>query len=256
MNKFQLYQSVFGDSDAFVDFYFNRRQNAAKSYQKLIKNQTVGLVNVLDLPFVYDGQEQKYALISGLCTAPDMRKQGVMSSLLTEVLLRLQQQGYDAAILSPVDDNYYKKFGFEALSRANFVTINYTPCKQFCSKPCSEGDKQLLIEMYNNFAKNYKCHQLLSEKTLNDLIFEAKLSNTDIQIVYKNNTPIGWYFADNNVVEIAILPSLNILNNIRNLDGYKYWEYCDNGEKELFQIKTFNDTLKTQINQTFILNKY
>ncbi|MDE6968097.1 MAG: GNAT family N-acetyltransferase, partial [Clostridia bacterium] len=120
MNKFELFSQSFEDNESYTDFYFNRRKNSVKSFEEIIGHNTIALVNVADIIICNDKVQYKTALITGVCTAPQMRKKGVMHKLLSNVLDQLKKE-YQLAILSPENDYYYKKYNFKSLVIGDWI---------------------------------------------------------------------------------------------------------------------------------------
>ncbi len=118
-------------------------------------------------------------------------------------------------------------------------------------------DINLLINLYDNVTSNHLNYQFIDKNIILDLIDEYLLEDTHIQIVYKDTIPVGWFIVENNKIDICVLSDNKILNHIKNIDNYKYFEYNKNGEKELFQIKYLDNSVKpVTLNSTFVLNKY
>lgn len=257
MNKKELYNLVFGDGDKFTDFYFDKRRNKIFSYEKILNNATVGLVSVVEVNLCQNDKNYKTALITGVCTAPDMRNKGIMNNLLNEVLSDLTAKDYHLAILSPVNDSYYKKYGFKPLICGSIVPISYLSNNEITSKKATKIDTKLLLDLYNDISKEYSLYQQLTENIILDLLDDCDMSGNEITIVYKNQLPIGWFLKDGNNIEIIALPNSKILNNIKQLDGVTYFNKDLNGQKELFQVKFLNEcTPNINVNNALIINKY
>lgn len=257
MNKKELYNLVFGDGDKFTDFYFDKRRNKIFSYEKVLNNATVGLVSVAEVNLCKNDKSFKTALITGVCTAPNMRNKGIMNNLLNEVLNDLMSKNYQMAILSPVSKDYYKKYGFKPLICGNLVPISYLSNNEITSKKATKIDTKLLLDLYNDISKEYSLYQQITDNILLDLLDDCDMSGSEILIVYKNQLPIGWFLKDGNSIEIIVLPNCNILNNIKQLDGFTYFINDLSGKKELFQIKYLKDcTTNINVNNALIISKY
>ncbi len=257
MNKYELYNLVFNDGEEFTDFYFNKRRNKVISFEKIVDGSTIAIVNIVNLNLKCNNIIYKTALITGLCTAPEKRKLGIMQDLLNEVLEKLKADNYQLVILSPANDNYYKKYGFTTLVTGNYKKIKYCNDNIYTIKNATKMDINLLINLYDNVTSNHLNYQFIDKNIILDLIDEYLLEDTHIQIVYKDTIPVGWFIVENNKIDICVLSDNKILNHIKNIDNYKYFEYNKNGEKELFQIKYLDNSVKpVTLNSTFVLNKY
>ncbi len=92
MNKLELFDFVFNDGEEYTNFYFNNRRNKVVSYQINLYSNTIALVNVVDIQICSGIKKYKTALITGVCTHPNFRKQGVMQKLLCDTLDKLKNQ--------------------------------------------------------------------------------------------------------------------------------------------------------------------
>lgn len=256
MNKYQLFNQAFDDGENFVKYYFEQRNNKPKTFLKYISNELVAQINVIDLDILYHNQNLKTALISGVAVEKNWQNKGVMKDFLSEILQNISKN-YDIAILSPVNDNYYKKFGFKPLFKANFENINYSSNNDFYSKPATTDDVDILLQLYENKTKNCDLHQKITKSTLLDLILDCKTSGNQLLVLYNKNTPIGWVFVDSEIVFINTATDKNILQNIKELDKNQLCIFCKDGIKELFQIKIFNDNIKNiDICNCIIVDRY
>lgn len=256
MNKLELFDLVFNDGEKFVNFYFNDRRNKVVSYQTIKDNNTIALVSCVDISICSSNQKYKAALITGVCTHPDFRNLGIMQKLLSSTLETLKNQNYDFAILCPKNDNYYKKYGFQSLFKVNKKKIKFQCENDFLLKKASKIDTKLLLTLYNNHCKKVKFYQYLSNDILLDIIDEYEMEGCTLQLVYQKNNAIGWIATDGDKIVMTILPDLSILNNLKQLNDFYYFEPNSNGEKELFQIKYLNNNDKIDTNSICILNRH
>lgn len=257
MNKLELYESIFCDGSNYTDFYFNKRRNKVTTYTKTIGDDTIALVGVVDITLSSNKQAYKSALITGVCTATLMQGKGVMQELLANTINDLKSKGYVMLILSPMQDNYYKKYGFESLVKGNIITLNYNGSHNYSTKNACKNDATLLLDLYNNIMSKYNNFQIVNQEIIDDFLDETTIDNNNIQILYKANIPIGWIIVENNEITHAVVERIEILNNFKHLDKCKCFNFDINGRKDLFQIKYLDNNLKRfKLNNTFILNKY
>ena len=119
MNKLELlilYLMTAKNTQTFISI---TGVNKVVSYQINLYGNTIALVNVVDIQICSDSKKYKTALITGVCTHPDYRHTRSYTKLLLSTLDKLKNQNYDFAILSPKDDNYYKKYAFKSLVKGN-----------------------------------------------------------------------------------------------------------------------------------------
>lgn len=117
----RLWELCFEDSPEFVDFYFEHvfdPHEAYLYYDELGRGMAHLHAKVYE---IYTGGEAGSSLsafyVSGACTHPDHRGQGVMASLMAEVMRAEAEQGRQIAFLIPADEDlrvyYHKHFGFQ-----------------------------------------------------------------------------------------------------------------------------------------------
>lgn len=257
MNKQELYNLVFEDGEQYTRFYFEQRRNKAHSLTTIIDGQVVALASYVDLAISDGKNNYKTALISGVCTHPDMRGKGVMQILLDNLLEQLQTLQYDIALLSPVKDNYYKKYGFESLIKGDLKQIIYQNRSNYTLQNASKIDTKTIFDLYGKHCKNTTYSQVLTQDIVLDLIDEFSMGNSAIWLVLQNNNTIGWIATSDKNIEIAVLNDLNILSNLKQLENYTYYLPNVNGQKDLFQIKYLKNSIKKiNLNDITLLNKY
>lgn len=102
------------DDAAFLDFYFARVARAADTFLSYDRDYRpiahIGILRYAYAPRL--GGHYQLAYISGACTHPRARGQGVMAELMRRVYASEQARGTDALILIPADEQlrrYYRQ---------------------------------------------------------------------------------------------------------------------------------------------------
>lgn len=119
----ELWQSSFGDDDAFIDrfviSYYSRRRMLAVEEDGRI----VAMLHLL--PFRTELGRTTY--IYGVATAAARRRRGLSTRLMTEAMRRIGESGDDAAILIPAEPwlrGYYGRFGFAGEVPVQFLSAS------------------------------------------------------------------------------------------------------------------------------------
>lgn len=107
----QLWQSCFGDEDAFIDrflitYYSRRRMLTAEQDGRI-----VAMLHLL--PFRSELGRTTY--VYGVATDPAYRRRGLSARLMAEAMRRIGEQGDDAALLIPAEpwlSTFYGRYGF------------------------------------------------------------------------------------------------------------------------------------------------
>ena len=108
----QLWKDTFGDSDAFLDIFFQTAFSTKRCLCVTMDETVVAALYWFDCGF---GNE-KIAYIYAVATAKAFRGQGICHALMEQTHLLLKEKGYAGAILSPAEDSlfhFYKKIGYE-----------------------------------------------------------------------------------------------------------------------------------------------
>lgn len=111
----QLWQTVFADSEAFVDLYFTRVYRAERNVCCLIDRRVAAALQTLPYTMLYHGSLIRTAYISGVATHPDYRGRGVGGNLMRQAHFRLYHSGCVFASLIPAEPwlyGWYARCGY------------------------------------------------------------------------------------------------------------------------------------------------
>lgn len=114
----QLWKDTFGDSDAFLDHFFETAFSLDRCMCTACNDFVVGALYWFDCTFL----GEKIAYIYAVATAKAFRGQGICSSLMEHTHKYLKEQGYAGAILSPAEKtlfDFYGKMGYETCAYTN-----------------------------------------------------------------------------------------------------------------------------------------
>lgn len=111
-----LWDKCFSEEDKrFVDFYFEKRYNEEDNIFIERDGKVVSALQLISYPFSYYGKTIGCAYISGACTDPDYRSQGLMNELIIKSLNKANNNGACFAALIPASEslfNYYEGCNF------------------------------------------------------------------------------------------------------------------------------------------------
>ena len=92
-----LWKLCFDDSDAFIDMYFRLRYNDEVNIAIESGKEVVSALQMIPYPMTFCGEQIQTSYISGACTHPDFRGNGVMRELLSQAFARMR---YNRVVLS------------------------------------------------------------------------------------------------------------------------------------------------------------
>ena len=171
-----MWKEVFGDSDDFMDIYFQYKYRNENTLIYIEDNKPVASLQILIYNFTFYGKEIPVAYHSGLCTLPEYRGRGYMKELIVRSYAVATERNIPLMILVPQDEglmNYYDKFGFSQTfdSRPEMLPSLLKIMEQ------SKGNMHVAYELFDS---NYRHKDMTVQKTYEDfeaIVEEAKLFN-------------------------------------------------------------------------------
>lgn len=154
----QLWERCFNDPEDFTDLYFRTRYTESENLVIREKQQLAAAMQLIPYPMNFEHSRIQTAYISGACTHPDFRNQGIMRRLLQQSFRHMQQQHIQLACLIPAENwlfDYYAQSGFEPVFQYSIRAIT----SLIPTKP----DSSVRIRTVNHFEEavyQYLSHRL------------------------------------------------------------------------------------------------
>ena len=196
-----LWDKCFSEEDKrFVDLYFKMRYNDEDNIFIEREGKVVSALQLISYPFSYYGKTIGCAYISGACTDPDYRSQGLMNELILKSLKKAKNNGACFAALIPASEslfNYYSGTNFVTtfdyskmhinISRQNAAnTQQSVMVSRF--EPESEEEFYEVYEYFNNKMRSRNCCIQHDE-------YDFKVITEDLDI-FDNNLLVAKYGDD------------------------------------------------------------
>ena len=111
-----LWKVSFGDSDEFIQLYFDRVYKEENTLVIKKDGRVVSALQILPYEMTYFRAMIPVGYICGVCTAPSERGKGLMNQLMIKALEEMRGRGYALAVLIPATPglfDLYRRFGFE-----------------------------------------------------------------------------------------------------------------------------------------------
>lgn len=124
MTHRELWKMIFGDTDRYIDFYFQERAARSAVYSKYAEHELVSMAFFTPYEVVYRGRECICPCIVGVATSPAHRHRGYMRGLLEQGLAEAQARGCPAAYLCPADEKIYEPLGFEGVQYRVAINVS------------------------------------------------------------------------------------------------------------------------------------
>lgn len=170
----QMWKTVFGDSDAYMDIYFREKYRDERTLVYLEGGKVVASLQMLPYNFTFCDTEIPVAYISGVSTLPEARKKDYMRQLLLKSFDKMAKNGVSLAILVPQETwllRFYEKYGFAQTFDAG--TNEQPSLKELLNK-----HSQNMEEAYGEFDNWCRQKDMTVQKTCDDfraIIEEAAL---------------------------------------------------------------------------------
>ncbi len=157
-----LWKQAFGDTDAFIDWYFAN---------KVLPGQSLGmfdggLVSVLHmLPFTISVQHRplQSAYIAGAATDLSHRGEGLMRILLRESLALMKQRGILLTHLYPFKHEFYEKLGWATYSHVRKQSVTAATLSRH-AEVIQTTDAALLEPLYNKMMRGFDGYVIRGER--------------------------------------------------------------------------------------------
>lgn len=110
-----LWKESFGDSDEFIELFFNRVYKEKNTLTIVENNQIISALQIVPYEMTYWGIKITLGYICGVCTLPSERGKGRMKQLMLRAIDEMQRRKYTLTVLIPASEwlfNYYHNFGY------------------------------------------------------------------------------------------------------------------------------------------------
>ena len=152
-----LWDKCFSEEDKrFVDFYFEKRYNEQDNIHIEKDGKVVSAMQLISYPFSYYGKTIGCSYLSGCCTDPGYRSQGLMNDLIIKALTQAKNNGACFAALIPATEslfNYYEG--------TNFIpTFDYSKIRIKRQQTTDNGQQTATISVFDNESESETFYQV------------------------------------------------------------------------------------------------
>lgn len=168
-----LWDKCFSEEDKrFVDFYFEKRYNENDNIFIEKDGKVVSALQLISYPFSYYGKTIGCSYLSGCCTDPDYRSQGLMNDLIIKALKQAKNNGACFAALIPASEslfNYYAGTNFVTTFDYSKIRINLShqvneTTSQQVSNSVISDFQQLIANSQQPTADFYEVYEYFNNK--------------------------------------------------------------------------------------------
>ena len=108
----ELWKYSFADTEAFVDYYFDKRFEPKHTIALLRKNDLEAALQLNPYNLAVGDVVTEARYVVGVSVQPESRGQGYMTALIKETLNMQYAHGDDFSILMPIDTKIYTRYGY------------------------------------------------------------------------------------------------------------------------------------------------
>lgn len=198
----ELWERCFQDDEQFTDFYFSHRYSDDIHMAIYRDEQMIAGLQMIPYVLHWRGQLVESAYISGACTHPDFRKQGVMPQLLEATHRRMYEQGVGVSTLIPAEPwlfDYYATSGYVPLFQYQHEQVQVASLLPAVTIEV-ERIEQLSTAHYtfvDNAMRQRSCSLLHSQKDLMEVVEAYLLNGGAIWVATSASVICGVAFVEN-----------------------------------------------------------
>ena len=159
-----IWKEAFGDSDATIDFYFNRRYKAENTLVYLVHGMPVSMLTLLPSQMVVDGALRKVDYVYAVATLSAYRQRGLSTALLRYANTHLRD-GVWTTFLTPATPSlfeFYYKQGYHDAFAVKEIELAYVDLAKAAKVPANAmtPERYKAIRDAHFYADGYVCWDL------------------------------------------------------------------------------------------------
>lgn len=134
------------DTRAHVDWFFSERFSPDRALVLCLEKRIVSCLHLVQYRVKIRGKEYDAPFVVGAATLPEEQGKGLMRMLLQVVYEQLHSQGHALSMLYPFHYGFYRKLGFETVSRQCVYTLPLVDVKKMASSSFARTRREGLVE--------------------------------------------------------------------------------------------------------------
>ena len=248
---FILYKSIFGDSERLINLIKNSETYNIKQSSFILKNQQIiSIGSTREKKLRIFNHIENIPFIFGIGTKEEERKKGYASSVIKELLNKINFHKYNIAMIAPEEEyliKYYKKFGFIDFNYKKEIPIENLFKKNFDIKIGNINDNLEITKLFNSYSSKFKIAQYRDTKLTIERLKEVFVDDGQILILSVDNKNYGYFIYEQGI----ITESINLLKNEPNENFEKIKEILINKKLNyILECKTISEELSINENNS------
>jgi predicted acetyltransferase len=197
-----LWKQAFGDTDAFIDWYFDN---------KVLPGQSLGLFDgglasvVHMIPYTVSVQRRHLpsAFIAGAATDDARRGQGLMRTLLRESLALMRERGILLTHLYPFNHEFYERLGWGTYSHVRKQSVTAAGHHRRADVFETE-DAALLSPLYGKMMRRFDGYVVRSAREWDWRLGELMTDGGKAAVLIEDNAAVAYmlYYEKDGVADV------------------------------------------------------
>lgn len=205
-NAAALWRDIFGDSEAFTDWFFTERFCPEYSCAAYHEGRLVAMTLGRPTEILVEGKVHKALLISGVSTRPEYRRQGLMNRVMNLQIRHARKSGFSCCYLYPDIETLYASLGFRNGTDALVIRSD----ENRSTKPLSirmGTDITAMRAVYDAILRTHDGMQLREDAEFAAVLRDYACDGGRTVAAFDGDTPVGYIctLADGTVSELLAL---------------------------------------------------
>lgn len=234
---FDVYHEGFPeDSEAF----FAHFMQTVVAYETIEgEDEIVSIGFLIEKNALIMGKQTQVGYLSGLCTRKEHRGKGFISRLIPRLLEKAWDRRYPLVFLSPFADDFYRRYGFQDLIRADERIIAPQDTGGVTVETTFSPAAEVLKSIYADSVRNCKNRLLFGEKEIAEKLHEFACDGIPISIVRVGSLPKAFCFLAGKTIEYWC-GDFSALQKAFAHTGANCYCFQDAGHKAFVQMRVCN----------------
>jgi predicted acetyltransferase len=185
-----LWKQAFGDSDAFIDWYFANKVLPGQSLG-MFDNGLVSIVHMVPYTISVQRRPLQSAFIAGAATDNAHRGAGLMRMLLRESLALMRQRGILITHLYPFNHRFYERMGWSAYSHVRRQSITAVAHHRR-AEVFETDDASLLEPIYNKMMRRFDGYVIRSQREWSWRMGELAVDGGKAAVLIENDAAAAY----------------------------------------------------------------
>lgn len=192
-----LWELCFRDTPEFIDLYFRLRYRDALNEAILRDGQVVSALQLIPYELQTWGARFPLAYLSGVCTHPQARRQGLMRRLLKQTHRRLYAEGCPVSSLIPAEPwlfDCYATSGYAPLFVYDWRRLSIAPGDDTVTVSEYREDSRDVYAYFSRKMSERPCCVLHSEEDFDVVLADLYLSEGSLWVARRDGAVTGLAF--------------------------------------------------------------